>query len=81
MDFLALTFVGLIAGWLSGLVMNGGGYGVLVDTILGVVGGLVGGWLFGLLGIWHGTGMIGASIVGFIGAVLLVWVTRLIKKV
>ena len=37
--------VGLIAGWLAGLVMKGGGYGVLVDIILGLVGGILGGWL------------------------------------
>jgi uncharacterized membrane protein YeaQ/YmgE (transglycosylase-associated protein family) len=72
--------VGLIAGWLAGLVMKGGGYGVVVDIILGILGGLVGGWIFGRLGIWQGGGMIGSIIVAFIGAVILVWITRLIKR-
>ena len=72
--------VGLIAGWLAGQVMKGGGYGVVVDIILGILGGLVGGWIFGLLGIWQGGGMIGSIIVAFIGAVILVWITRLIKR-
>jgi uncharacterized membrane protein YeaQ/YmgE (transglycosylase-associated protein family) len=72
--------VGLIAGWLAGKVMKGGGYGVLVDTILGILGGIVGGWVFGMLGIWPGGGMVGSIIVAFIGAVLLVWNTRLLKK-
>ena len=80
MGFLAWIVVGLIAGWLAGQVMKGGGYGVLVDIILGILGGLVGGWLFDALGIWHGGGMIGSTIVAFVGAVILVWITRLIKK-
>ena len=71
--------VGLIAGWLAGQVMKGGGYGVLVDIILGILGGFVGGWVFGLLGI-HAGGMIGSIVVAFVGAVLLVWITRLMKK-
>jgi uncharacterized membrane protein YeaQ/YmgE (transglycosylase-associated protein family) len=72
--------VGLIAGWLAGLVMKGGGYGILVDSILGILGGIVGGWVFGLLGIWPGGGMIGSIIVAFIGAIILVGLTRLIKR-
>jgi uncharacterized membrane protein YeaQ/YmgE (transglycosylase-associated protein family) len=61
--------------------MKGGGYGVLVDIILGILGGIVGGSLFGMLGIWPGGGIIGSIIVAFVGAVILVWVTRLVKKV
>jgi uncharacterized membrane protein YeaQ/YmgE (transglycosylase-associated protein family) len=72
--------VGLIAGWLAGKVMKGGGYGILVDIILGILGGIVGGWLFGTLGIWPGGGIIGSIIVAFVGAVILVWITRLVKK-
>jgi uncharacterized membrane protein YeaQ/YmgE (transglycosylase-associated protein family) len=80
MGFLAWIVVGLIAGWLAGQVMKGGGYGVLVDIILGLLGGLLGGWLFGQLGIAAGSGMIGSIIVAFIGAVILVGITRLIKR-
>lgn len=72
--------VGLIAGWLAGLVMKGGGYGIIVDILLGIVGGWLGGWLFGRLGIWPAGGMIGSIIVAFVGAVILVWITRLLKK-
>ena len=78
MGFLAV--VGLIAGWLAGQVMKGGGYGVVVDIVLGILGGVLGGWIFGKLGIWHGGGMIGSIIVAFVGAVILVWITRLLKK-
>jgi uncharacterized membrane protein YeaQ/YmgE (transglycosylase-associated protein family) len=80
MGFLAWIIVGLIAGWLAGQVMKGGGYGVLVDIILGLLGGLLGGWLFGQLGIGAGGGMVGSIIVAFIGAVILVGITRLIKR-
>ena len=45
MSILAWLVVGLIAGWLAGQVMRGGGYGLIGDIIVGVVGGLLGGWL------------------------------------
>ena len=81
MGFIEWIVVGLIAGWLAGKVMRCGGYGILVDIILGILGGILGGWLFGLLGLWHGDGgIIGSIIVAFIGAVILVWITRLIKR-
>ena len=80
MNFLVWIVVGLVAGWLAGQVMKGGGYGVLVDIILGILGGILGGWIFGLLGIWQGGGIIGSLIVAFIGAVILVAITRLIKR-
>jgi uncharacterized membrane protein YeaQ/YmgE (transglycosylase-associated protein family) len=80
MNFLEWIIVGMIAGWLAGLVMRGGGYGVLVDIILGILGGLLGGWLFGLMGIWPGGGVIGSLIVAFVGAVILVAITRAIKR-
>ena len=80
MGFFAWIIVGLIAGWLAGVVMKGGGYGILVDIILGILGGFLGGWIFDELGIMHGSGMIGSIIVAFIGAVILVGITRLIKR-
>ncbi len=80
MGFIAWILVGLIAGWLAGQVMKGGGYGTLADIILGLLGGLVGGWVFGLLGIGQGSGMIGSIIVAFVGAVILVGITRVLKR-
>src|ERR1700738_1530949 len=80
MSFLAWIIVGLIAGWLAGQVMKGGGYGVLVDIILGILGGFVGGWVFSMLGIWPGGVIIGSIIVAFVGAVILVWISRLLKR-
>ncbi len=58
--------------------MKGGGYGVVVDIILGMLGAIVGGWILGPLGI--GGGLIGSILVAFVGAVILIWITRLLKK-
>jgi len=72
--------VGLIAGWLAGKVMKGGGYGPLMDIVLGMLGGILGGGLFGMLGISAEGGLIGGIFVAFVGAVILVWITRQLKK-
>jgi uncharacterized membrane protein YeaQ/YmgE (transglycosylase-associated protein family) len=73
------AIVGLIAGFLAGKVMKGGGFGVLMDIVIGIIGALIGGWVFGLLGISAG-GLIGSIIVAFVGACILLWLVRLIKK-
>ncbi len=80
MGILATIVVGLIAGWLTGKIMRGSGYGVLGDLILGVVGGFVGGWLSSLiLGQNLMTGInIVSLIVAVIGAIVVVLVVRLI---
>ena len=80
MGFLTWIVVGLIAGWLAGKVMKGGGYGILFDIILGIVGGVIGGWIFGKLGINVGSGLIGSIVVAFVGAVILVGISRLLKR-
>jgi uncharacterized membrane protein YeaQ/YmgE (transglycosylase-associated protein family) len=73
--------IGLIAGWLAGKVMRGGGFGVVGDMIVGVIGALIGGWLFGVLGIGVGLGLIGAIITAFVGAVILLAILRAIRRV
>lgn len=70
--------VGLIAGWATGRIMKGSGYGPLMDIVLGIIGALIGGWVFTALGIGMGGGVIGSIIVAIIGAVILVWIVRLI---
>jgi uncharacterized membrane protein YeaQ/YmgE (transglycosylase-associated protein family) len=72
--------VGLIAGWLAGKAMKGGGFGVLMDIIIGMIGAVIGGWLFGTLGVFPGGGLIGSILVAFIGAVILLALARLIKR-
>jgi len=71
--------VGLIAGWAAGKIMKGGGYGTLMDIVLGIVGAVVGGFLLGLLGI-HAGGLIGSILVAIVGAVFLIWLSRMMKK-
>jgi uncharacterized membrane protein YeaQ/YmgE (transglycosylase-associated protein family) len=71
--------VGLIAGWAAGQIMKGGGYGTIMDIVLGIIGAVVGGWLMGMFGIQAG-GFIGTIIVAIIGAVVLIWITRMLKK-
>jgi uncharacterized membrane protein YeaQ/YmgE (transglycosylase-associated protein family) len=71
--------IGLIAGWLAGRVMRGGGFGVVGDMIVGIIGALLGGWLFGVLGI-HTGGLIGAIITAFVGAVLFIALLRVIRR-
>lgn len=71
--------IGLIAGWLAGQVMRGGGYGIVGDMVVGVIGALLGGWLFSLLGISAG-GLIGSIITAFVGAVVLILILRLIRR-
>ena len=71
--------IGLIAGWLAGKVMRGGGFGIVGDMIVGVIGAFLGGWLFGLLGI-HAGGLIGSIVTAFVGAVVLILLLRLIKR-
>ena len=72
--------VGAIAGWLAGQVMKGGGFGLVGDIILGIVGALVAGWLLPQLGILIGGGILGAIINGFIGACIVLFIVRLIKR-
>jgi uncharacterized membrane protein YeaQ/YmgE (transglycosylase-associated protein family) len=72
--------VGLIAGFLAGKVMKGGGFGVLMDIVIGIVGAMIGGWVFGQVGIFSGGGLIGSILVAFVGACILLWLVRLIKR-
>ncbi len=67
--------IGLLAGWLSGKITRGKGFGCLGDTLLGLVGGVVGGWLFSLLQI-RAYGFIGGLAAATVGAVVLVSVAR-----
>src|ERR1700727_2002827 len=70
--------VGLIAGWITGKIMKGGGYGTIWDIVLGIAGAIVGGWIMRLLGGTGQGGMIYTIIVAIGGAVLLTLLVRLI---
>ena len=72
--------VGLIAGWLAGRIMGKGGYGPLMDMVLGILGGIVGGFLLSLVGLASTGGIIADIVVATIGAVFLIWISRMLKK-
>ncbi len=72
--------IGALAGWLAGNLMKGGGFGVVNNIIIGVVGSVVGGFVFGLLGISAG-GLIGSIISATAGAALLLFIIAKVKKV
>lgn len=72
--------VGLVAGWATGKIMRGSGYGVLVDIIIGIVGALVGGFIMRALGFSGQGGFIYTVLVAIGGACLLTWLFRLITR-
>jgi uncharacterized membrane protein YeaQ/YmgE (transglycosylase-associated protein family) len=80
MEFVWFILVGLVAGWLAGMLVKGGGFGVIGDIVVGVLGALIGGFLFGVLGFSGGGGMLGSVVVATVGAVVLIVVLRLIKR-
>ncbi len=77
---LLLVFIGLVAGWLAGVLVKGGGFGVLGDIVVGILGAVIGGYLFGVVGI-GGSGLLGQILVATVGAILLIFVLRLIRRV
>ncbi len=78
-SLLIFLAIGAVAGWLAGTLMKGGGFGLLADMVIGIVGAVIGGVLFGVLGISAG-GLIGELITAVVGAVVLLFVIRVIKR-
>jgi uncharacterized membrane protein YeaQ/YmgE (transglycosylase-associated protein family) len=76
---IAWLVVGLIAGWLAGQFMRGGGYGLIGDIIVGIIGAFIGGFIFSLLLPGSSVGLIGSIIVAFIGAVILIAILRAVS--
>ncbi len=79
MHVLWWIIVGLIAGWATGKIMRGEGYGTIVDIIVGIVGALIGGAIMRAVGFSGQGGMLYTILVAIGGAVLLTWVLRLIS--
>jgi len=82
MGLIATIVMGILAGWITGLLMRGSGYGVIWDLILGVVGALVGGWL---TSIFLGVDLTGGFnlttlIVSVIGAIVVTLIFRLVTR-
>jgi uncharacterized membrane protein YeaQ/YmgE (transglycosylase-associated protein family) len=76
--FIIWLLIGAIAGWLAGQVMSGGGFGLVGDIIVGIIGAFIAGWLFPFLGLRLGGGVVGEIIA--IGAIILLFVLRLVKR-
>ena len=76
---IAWIVVGLIAGWLASMVMRGG-YGLVGDLIVGLIGAVIGGFVLGLLGVGGSAGFVGSIAVAFIGAVILIAIVRMFTR-
>ena len=79
MAFVWFLIIGLVAGFLAGHIMKGGGFGLVGNLVIGVIGALLGGWLFGVLGISAG-GLIGSLVTAVVGAVVLLFIVGFFKK-
>jgi uncharacterized membrane protein YeaQ/YmgE (transglycosylase-associated protein family) len=78
-SLLIFLAIGAVAGWLAGVILKGGGFGLLVNIVVGILGAIVGGFAFGLLGISAG-GILGSIITATVGAVLLLFLVGFVKK-
>jgi uncharacterized membrane protein YeaQ/YmgE (transglycosylase-associated protein family) len=78
-SLLIILMVGLVAGWLAGQIVQGTGFGLIGDLIIGVAGAFIGGWLLPQLGIHLGSGTVSAIIYATIGAVILLLIMRLVR--
>lgn len=80
MNIIISLIIGLIAGALAGRFVKGRGFGLIGDTVVGLIGGFVGGFLFGLVGIDPTYSFIGSIIVSFIGAVVFLSIVKFFVK-
>lgn len=80
MGIIGFLIIGIVAGWLAGKIMKGGGFGLIGDLVVGVIGTLLGGFLFVALDIHIGDGLIGSLITATVGAIVLLFLLRLIKR-
>ena len=71
--------IGALSGWLAGILMKSGGFGIVGNIIVGILGAVIGGFVFGALGISAG-GLLGSIITATVGAAILLFVVRIIKK-
>jgi uncharacterized membrane protein YeaQ/YmgE (transglycosylase-associated protein family) len=79
-QLVVFLLIGGVAGWLAGLIMKGGGFGIVGNIIAGVIGAVLGGWLFEVLGISVGGTWVGALVTATAGAVVLLFAIGLIRK-
>ena len=78
-SIIAWLIIGAIAGWLAGIFVKGGGFGLIGDIIVGIIGAFIGGWGAGVLHIHVGAGWISEIITAAIGAMLLLFILRAVR--
>lgn len=78
-SFIVFLVVGIIAGWLAGLIFKGRGFGVIGDMIIGVAGSFIGGFLFRFIGV-NSYGFLGSVFTALVGALLLLFIINWFKK-
>jgi uncharacterized membrane protein YeaQ/YmgE (transglycosylase-associated protein family) len=78
-SLIIFLIIGLVAGWLAGVVWKGRGFGLVVNILIGVVGAFIGGWLFGRLVPGMG-GLVSSIITAFVGAIILLFVVSLARR-
>ncbi|MHC4872043.1 MAG: GlsB/YeaQ/YmgE family stress response membrane protein [Planctomycetota bacterium] len=81
MEFIWFILIGFAAGWLAGQFMKGGGYGVIGDIAVGMLGSLLGGFLCRFFGLSLRGGLFGSIVVATIGAIMLIFIFRFIKRI
>ena len=79
MNIVIFLAIGAVAGWLAGTLMKGGGFGLIGNIIVGILGAVVGGFVFSLLGISAG-GLIGSIVMSTVGAAILLALVGVIKR-
>jgi uncharacterized membrane protein YeaQ/YmgE (transglycosylase-associated protein family) len=79
-SILVFLIVGAVAGWLAGLIVSGGGFGLIGNMVIGIIGALIAGYLFPAVGITLGTGVLAAIIHATIGAIILLVLIRVVKQ-
>lgn len=78
-SLLVIVLVGLAAGWLAGQIIQGTGFGLVGDMLIGIVGAFIGGWLLPQLGIHLGAGLVPAIVNATIGALVLLLIIRVLR--
>ncbi len=78
-NLLIILVVGIVAGWLAGVIVQGTGFGIVGDLVIGVLGALIGSWLLPQLNVRLGSGIIAAIANATIGALILLVVIRLVR--
>jgi uncharacterized membrane protein YeaQ/YmgE (transglycosylase-associated protein family) len=79
-SLIIILLIGAIAGWLAGQIIQGTGFGLLTDIVIGIFGAFIGDWLLPQLGIHLGAGLVPAIVAATIGALVLLIIVRLVKR-